>query len=90
MYIDEENEEEEGYNMGEGAILTVSCDPCILINGALGQCCPIKNSGTYLNSKKVVGFGDTNRWYLGNIDKSKTITLVYEHIGGVTDYVLLS
>lgn len=35
-----------------------------------------------------MGFGETNRWYLGSLDKSKTITLVYEMLNGAVNEVI--
>ena len=77
MYIDEG--EDNFFQNGDGAVLSVFCSPFIEINGALGQCYPLqKITSNYYFSKKEIGFGNTNCWYLGSIDSSKTITIVYE------------
>lgn len=53
------------------------CSPGIMINGALGQCFPLKQSHNKYDSKKVVGMGGTNCWYIGHIDSTKTVTIVF-------------
>lgn len=69
--------EDDPYWIGSMAILTVIPSYHIEINGALGQCYPIKNSAMNF-SKKEIGYGGTNSWYLGSLDTSKTITIIYD------------
>ena len=57
--------------------LFVHASKDVAINGAIGECYPLAKKKPFV-SDKVMGKGGTHVWYLGSIDKQKTITILYE------------
>ncbi len=59
------------------AVVSVYASKEVEINGALGQCHSLMKKKPFVSSK-VIGKGNTHSWYLGSLDKDKTITICYE------------
>ena len=58
-------------------IVSVFASKDVSINGALGQCYSLNKSKPFVSDKQI-GKGKTNSWYLGSMDRKKTITILYE------------
>lgn len=58
-------------------VMSVFTSRDVVINGALGQCHSLNKTKPYVSDKQI-GKGKTHSWYLGSIDRRKTITVMYE------------
>jgi protein transport protein SEC23 len=63
--------------MGFLAQLKQLCSKEIKINGAIGQVTSIKQKNAYVSDTEI-GNGGTNQWYIGGIDKNKSIAFYYD------------
>jgi len=48
------------------------------VSGAIGQCAPIKVPSNNFISSTEVGIGNTNQWYLGGIDRNKSLAFYFD------------
>lgn len=72
--VDENNE----LKMGFLATTQVFCSPDFKVRGAIGQCAPVKVANKRFVSSDEIGVGGTNTFYLGGIDRSKSIALYFD------------
>ena len=55
------------------------------VSGAIGQCALVKPAGNnqaQFISPTEIGVGQTNHWYLGGIDRAKSIAIYFDCCGG--------
>ena len=64
--------------MGFVANTKLLCSKEFKISGVVGQCAPIKNKDNlqYVSTTEI-GMGGTNHWYLGGIDRTKTLAVFF-------------
>lgn len=48
------------------------------VSGAIGQCAPIKVASNQFISSTELGVGQTNEWYLGGIDRNKSLAVYFD------------
>jgi len=74
-----ELDENQELKMGFLATTKLLCSKEFKISGVVGQCAPIKNKDNlqYVSSTEI-GVGGTNQWYLGGIDKTKTLAVYFD------------
>jgi protein transport protein SEC23 len=73
--LDDNNE----LKMGFVATTKILCSKEFKISGVIGQCTPVKQGAAmqYVSSTEV-GAGGTNIWYLGGLDKTKTLAVYFD------------
>lgn len=49
----------------------------VKINGAIGQVTSLKLKNGYVSDTEI-GIGGTNQWYIGGIDKNKSVAFYYD------------
>lgn len=64
--------------MGFLASTTVKTSKEFKVSGAIGQCAPIKNQDTQYVSSTEIGVAGTNQWFLGGIDRNKTLAVYFD------------
>ena len=57
-------------------IMTTSAD--FKVSGVMGQCAPIKSAANQFTSSTEIGIGGTNNFYIGGIDKNKTLAVYFD------------
>ena len=75
--VDENGELKMGF-LAEVSCMTMFSD--FKVAGAIGQCAPIQvqgNNGQFVSST-AMGTGGTNKWYLGGIDRNKSLALYFD------------
>ena len=73
--VDEQGE----LKMGFLATTKLLCSKEFKISGVIGQCAPIKNKDkTAYVSQTEVGIGGTNQWYIGGMDKTKSLAVYFD------------
>lgn len=73
-----EVDENGDLKMGFLATTKVFCSSDFKVSGAIGQCAPIKQQGNAFVSPTEIGVGGTNCWYLGGIDRSKSLAVYFD------------
>lgn len=63
--------------MGFIAKIQASCSKELKISGAIGQVTSLKQKSAYCGETEV-GVGGTNSWYLGGLERSKTLAFYFE------------
>mmetsp|Transcript_41155 Transcript_41155/g.62567 ORF Transcript_41155/g.62567 Transcript_41155/m.62567 type:complete len:412 (-) Transcript_41155:621-1856(-) len=63
--------------MGFLAKLTVNCSKEVKVSGAIGQVTSLKQKNQFVSDTDI-GIGGTNQWYLGGLDRSKSIALYFD------------
>lgn len=63
--------------MGFIAKIQAACSKELKISGAIGQVTSLKQKSTYCGETEV-GIGGTNSWYLGGLERSKTLAFYFE------------
>jgi len=48
------------------------------VSGAIGQCAPLKVPSNQFISSTEIGVGGTNEWYLGGIDRNKSLAIYFD------------
>ena len=48
------------------------------VSGCIGQCAPIKVASNQFISSTEIGIGNTNKWYLGGIDRNKSLAFYFD------------
>lgn len=48
------------------------------VSGAIGQCAPIKVPSNQFISSTEIGIGQTNCWYMGGIDRNKSMAVYFD------------
>ena len=69
--------------MGFLAQIKHLCSKEIKINGAIGQVSSLKLKNQYVSDTEL-GIGGTNQWYIGGIDKNKSIAFYYDIVNSST------
>jgi protein transport protein SEC23 len=64
--------------MGFLAQVKVITSEGIKVSGAIGQCAPIKTPSNQFISSTEIGVGQTNNWYLGGIDRNKSLAVYFD------------
>lgn len=74
-----ELDENQDLKMGFMATTKLLCSKEFKISGVIGQCAPIKNKeNTVYVSSTEIGVGGTNQWYLGGIDRTKSLAVYFD------------
>ena len=73
-----EVDENGDLKMGFLAQVKVMTSPDFKVSGAIGQCAPIKVANNQFVSSTEIGIGQTNNWYIGGIDKSKSLAVYFD------------
>lgn len=63
--------------MGFLAQIKHMCSKEVKINGAIGQVSCVKAKSQYVSDTEI-GYGGGNTWYIGGIDKNKSIAFYYD------------
>ena len=63
--------------MGFLAQIKHLCSKEVKINGSIGQVTSLKLKTPYVSDTEI-GLGGTNQWYIGGIDKNKSIAFYYD------------
>lgn len=63
--------------MGFLANMKVMCSKEIKVSGAIGQMTSLKTKNSYCSDNEI-GIGHTNSWYIGGIDKNKSIAFYFD------------
>lgn len=63
--------------MGFLAKITATCSKEVKISGAIGQVTTLKQKNAFV-SENDVGIGLTNAWYLGGLDRNKSIAFYFD------------
>lgn len=63
--------------MGFLASIKAQCSKEIKIQGAIGQVSSLKTKNNYVSDAEI-GIGGTNTWYIGGIDKNKSIAFYFD------------
>ena len=71
--VDDEGE----LKMGFLSKISVTCSKEIKVSGAIGQVTSMKQKNAYVSSNDI-GVGGTNQWYLGGLDRNKTIAFYFD------------
>jgi protein transport protein SEC23 len=53
------------------------CTKEVRIHGAIGELTSMKVKNGYVSDTEI-GFGGTNQWYIGGIDKNKSIAFYFD------------
>jgi protein transport protein SEC23 len=69
--------------MGFLAQIKHLCSKEIKINGAIGQVTSLKQKNAYVSDTEI-GYGGTNQWYIGGIDKNMSIAFYYDIVNTQT------
>lgn len=48
------------------------------VSGAIGQCAPVKTPSNPYVASEQIGVGGTNTWYLGGIDRNKSLAVYFD------------
>lgn len=65
--------------MGFLASTKVLCSKDVKVQGCIGQCAPVPNKeGAQFVSSNEIGVGGTNQWYLGGVDRNKSLAIYFD------------
>ena len=63
--------------MGFLSQIKVQTSKEVKVSGAIGQITSMKNKNNYVSDTEI-GIGGTNTWYIGGIDKNKSIAFYFD------------
>lgn len=63
--------------MGFLSKTTVTCSKEVKISGAIGQVTSLKTKNAYVSDTEI-GVGQTNSWYMGGLDKNKSVAYYFD------------
>ena len=72
--VDENSELKMGGSLGQFKCL---CSKEIKIHGAIGEMTSLKQKNNHVSDTEI-GIGQTNQWFLGGIDKNKSIAVYFD------------
>lgn len=72
-----ERDEQDHLNMAFGATLEVACSKEVRISGAIGPCASLNKQSQYVGETDV-GMGGTSAWKICSLDKSTTLSVIFE------------
>jgi len=75
--IDDQGDLKMGF-LATTKVMTTMSD--FKVSGAIGQCAPVQVTNNQFYSSTKIGVGGTNEWYLGGIDRSKSIAIYFDII----------
>ena len=73
-----EADESGELKMGFLSRITVTCSKEVKVAGAIGQVTSLKQKNITFVADQDIGIGQTNQWYLGGIDRNKTIAFYFD------------
>lgn len=59
------------------------CSKEVKISGAIGQVSSLNTKNNYVSDAEI-GIGKTNTWYIGGIDKNKSISFYFDIVNSAT------
>jgi protein transport protein SEC23 len=72
-----EVDEQGDLKMGFLSKVTVTCSKEVQISGAIGQVTSTKQKNTMVSATEI-GIGGTNSWYMGGLDRNKSIAFYFD------------
>lgn len=63
--------------MGFLSRTTVTCSKEVKVSGAIGQVTSLKTKNAYVSDTEI-GVGQTNSWYMGGLDKNKSVAYYFD------------
>lgn len=69
--------------MGFLAQIKVMCSNQIKVHGAIGEIASLKTKNAYVSDTEI-GYGGTNTWSIGGIDKNKSIAFYFDIVNSGT------
>jgi len=63
--------------MGFLSNIAVTCSKEIKVSGAIGQVTSLKQKNAFCSDTEI-GLGQTNAWYIGGLDRNKSIAFYFD------------